>query len=110
MKQLEIELRNGESLVLEVTPLFFEYAEDYEGGIEQLQIDANSCNEIANACVTNHLLYAIVASNYKEELSYGEAVRLVKVEDIAKVIRFINEELPESNESFNKSYKIKHRR
>ncbi len=110
MKQLEIELRNGEGLVLEVTPLFLEYAQDYEGGIEQLQIDANSSNKIANARVTNHLLYTIIASNYKEELSYSEAVRLVKVEDIAKIIGFINEELPEAKEVFNKSDKIKHRR
>ena len=37
---MEIELKNGENLTLEVTPLLLEYIEDYEGGIEQLKKDA----------------------------------------------------------------------
>ncbi len=111
MKQLEIELRNGENLILEVTPLFLEYAEDYEGGIKKLQEDMKVLEEDSKGIrVMNHLLYAIVASNHKEELSYGEAVRLVKIEDIARIVGFINEELPEVSEVASKQNRIKHRR
>ena len=34
---MEIELKNGEKLILEVSSLLLEYIEDYEGGIEQLK-------------------------------------------------------------------------
>ena len=37
---MEIELKNGEKIILEVTSLFLEYIEDYEGGLEQLKKDA----------------------------------------------------------------------
>ena len=40
MNTLEIQLKNGEKLNLEVTPLLLEYVEDYKGGIEQLRKDA----------------------------------------------------------------------
>ncbi len=38
---MEIELKNGETLILEVSSLILEYIEDYKGGIEQLRKDAN---------------------------------------------------------------------
>ncbi len=100
MKQLEIELKTGENLILEVTPLFLEYVQDYEGGIEQLQRDSKSLDESKNMYVANQLLYAIIASNYHKGLTYGEAVRLVKIEDMEKIINFINEELPNAQENF----------
>ena len=39
-ENMEIDLKNGEKLILEVTPLILEYFEDYKGGIEQLKKDA----------------------------------------------------------------------
>ena len=33
---MEIQLKNGENLILEVTSLMLEYIEDYKGGINQL--------------------------------------------------------------------------
>ena len=37
---MQIELKNGENLVLEVTPLILEYFEEYPGGVEQIKKDA----------------------------------------------------------------------
>ena len=96
---MEIELKNGETLILEVSPLILEYVEDYEGGIEQLtkdamgQKDANGYTKTAYA--TNQLLYAIIASNYDKPLTYRQAVRLVKLEDVPRIVKFANENIPE---------------
>ena len=106
METLEIQLKNGENIILEVTPLFLEYIEDYEGGIKQLlsdaqgQKDKNGCTRTMYA--TNRLLYAIVASNYNTPLTYKQAVRLVKLEDIEKIIVFIIKNTPDTNENTNK--------
>ena len=90
---MEIQLKNGQNLILEVTPLFLEYIEDYEGGLEQLKKDAqgekdkNGCTKTMYA--TNQILYAIIASNYNENLTYKQAVRLVKLDDIEKIIEYV---------------------
>ena len=95
---MEIQLRNGEKLNLEVTSLLLEYIEDYKGGIEQLlkdaqgQKDANGCTRSMYA--TNQLLYAIIASNYDKPLTYRQAVRLVKLEDIDRILDFIIKKIP----------------
>jgi hypothetical protein len=95
---MEIELKNGERIILEVSPLFLEYIEDYKGGIEQLKKDAQGKKDINGYSkamyATNQLLYAIIASNYDSPLTYRQAVRLVKLEDIDRIIKFINENTP----------------
>lgn len=107
---MEIELKNGETLILEVSPLILEYVEDYEGGIEQLkkdaggQKDANGYTKTAYA--TNQLLYAIIASNYDKPLTYRQAVRLVKFEDIPRLVKFANDNIPDMQ---NEETKGKHR-
>lgn len=95
---MEIELKNGETLILEVSSLMLEYVEDYKGGIEQLKKDAQG-NKDANGYTktmyaTNQLLYAIMASNYDMPLTYRQAVRLVKLEDISRIIQFIIDNTP----------------
>lgn len=47
----------------------------------------------------NQLLYAIVASNYDRLLTYRQAVRLVKLDDVERIIAFIIKNLPEQKES-----------
>ncbi len=99
---MEIELKNGETLILEVSSLILEYLEDYKGGIEQLkkdaqgQKDANGYTKTMYA--TNQLLYAIIASNYDAPLTYRQAVRLVKLEDISKIVDFVISNIPEIHE------------
>lgn len=107
MNTLEIQLKNGEKLKLEVTPLLLEYVEDYKGGIEQLRkdaqgnVDKNGYTKTMYA--TNQLLYAIIASNYEKPLTYRQAVRLVNIEDTSKIIEFINENISELKENNNKT-------
>lgn len=114
-KTMEIQLKNGETLILEVTSLMLEYIEDYAGGIEQLLKDAQGQKDkngyTKRMYATNQLLYAIIASNYDTPLTYRQAVRLVKLEDIENILKFIQENVP-SNEKQEKNYNtldFKHR-
>lgn len=98
---MEISLKNGEKLILEVTPLILEYIEDYKGGIEQLKKDAQGQKDkdgyTRTMYATNQLLYAVIASNYDKPLTYRQAVRLVRLEDIDKIANFVISELPNKN-------------
>ena len=100
---MEIELKNGEIITLEVTPLILEYIGDYPGGLNQLQKDAQSgTNKKINA--VNQLLYAIIASNYDHaQLTYRQAVRLVKLEDVSKIMDFIANNTPNIEKEFNQN-------
>lgn len=99
---MEIELKTGEKLILEVTPLILEYIGDYKGGIEKLLKDAQGQKDengyTRTMYATNQLLYAIIASNYDMHLTYRQAVRLVKLEDVAKIIEFMNANIPQLQE------------
>lgn len=96
---MEIELKNGEKLNLEVTSLLLEYIEDYKGGVNQLLKDAqgekNENGYTRSMYATNQLLYAVIASNYDKPLTYRQAVRLVKLEDISRILNFIAENIPD---------------
>lgn len=98
---MEIELKNGEKLILEVTPLLLEYIEDYEGGFEKLKKDAEGGKDkngnTRRMYATNHILYAMIASNYDEPLTYRQAVRLVKLEDIENIVSFVINNTPDIN-------------
>ena len=99
---MEIELKNGEKLTLEVSSLILEYLEDYEGGIKQLRKDSQGQKDkngyTKSMRATNHLLYSIIASNYHELLTYRQAVKLVKLEDINKIANFVIENTPSLKE------------
>lgn len=105
MKTLEIQLKNGENMILEVTPLFLEYIEEYKGGLKQLKMDARGDfdeNGYTKAMyATNQLLYAIIASNYNAPLTYRQAVRLVRLEDMKKIVDFVIENIPNEQENIN---------
>ena len=96
---MEIGLKNGEKLNLEVTSLLLEYIEDYKGGVNQLLKDAqgekNENGYTRSMYATNQLLYAVIASNYDKPLTYRQAVRLVKLEDISRILNFIAENIPD---------------
>ena len=98
---MEIELKNGEKIVLEVTPLILEYLEDYDGGVEQLKKDAKGVKDSNGYTRTmyaaNQLIYALVASNYDKPLTYRQAVRLVKIEDVTKIADFVINNIPENS-------------
>lgn len=94
---MEIVLKNGENLILEVSPLLLEYLEEYPGGIEQLKKDSNGQKDKNGYTklmyATNQIIYAIIASNYNEALTYRQAVKLVKLEDIEKILIFVKENI-----------------
>lgn len=98
---MEIQLKNGEKLILEVTSLMLEYIEDYKGGINQLLEDSKGKQDengyTKSMYATNQLLYAIIASNYDKPLTYRQAVRLVKLEDIDRILDFIIKNIPSNN-------------
>lgn len=111
---MEIQLKNGERLILEVTSLMLEYIEDYKGGINQLLEDAQGKKDengyTRSMYATNQLLYAIVASNYDKTLTYRQAVRLVRLEDVKSILDFIIKSIPSSNITENeKIVEFKHR-
>lgn len=110
---MEIELKNGEKLNLEVTSLLLEYIEDYQGGIKQLKKDAEG-KEYKNGYTkrmyaTNQLIYAVIASNYDKQLTYRQAVRLVKLEDIEKIAQFVIDNIPNDLIKQNKENNVSHR-
>ena len=105
---MQIELKNGEILNLEVTPLILEYFEEYPGGVEQIKRDADGEKDkngyTRTMYATNQLLYAIIASNYDTPLTYRQAVRLVKLEDVEKIADFIIKNIPSGeNNNTNKA-------
>ena len=107
---MEIELKNGEKLILEVSSLLLEFLEDYRGGIEQLKKDAQGVKD-ANGYTrtmyaTNQLLYAIIASNYDAPLTYRQAVRLVKLEDIDKIADFVIKNIPTTQSKDNNNHRF----
>ena len=112
METLEIQLKNGENIILEVTPLLLEYIEDYDGGIEQLKKDAQGQKDkngyTKTMYATNQLLYAIIASNYNTPLTYRQAVRLVKLEDMERIVKFVIDKIPSNNENNDNSKEYRH--
>ena len=107
---MEIELKNGEKITLEVTPLILEYIEDYKGGINQLKKDSegklDSNGYTRNMRATNHILYSIIASNYNEPLTYRQAVPLVKFEDVDKIIEFVIKNIPSLNNNLEPEHRM----
>lgn len=110
---MEIGLKNGEELILEVSPLLLEYIEDYKGGIEQLKKDAQGGVDkngyTRRMYATNQLLYAVIASNYDAHLTYRQAVKLVKLEDIDRIIKFVIENIPSMENAEAQTQSIEHR-
>lgn len=109
---MEINLKNGEKLILEVTPLFLEYVEDYKGGVKQLLKDAQGQEDengyTKTMYATNQLLYAIIASNYDTPITYRQAVRLVNLEDINQILKFIENNTPNEDNNIINFEKSKH--
>ena len=113
---MTITLKNGENLKLEVNSLILEYIEEYDGGLEQLLKDATGEKDKNGYTKTmyaaNHLIYSIIASNYDKELTYRQAIRLIKFKDIKRIVHFLSSELPSLKQNMGKikqEVKSKHR-
>ena len=104
---MEIVLKNGEKLKLELSGITLEYLEEYPGGIEQLKKDKNgeidSTGSTRRMCAINQMIYALIASNYDKPLTYRQAVRLVDVKDYDSICEWIIAQIPTES---NKSHRI----
>ncbi len=86
---MNITLKNGKTIKLEFTPIVLEYLSDYEGGIEELKKDIENGNTMY---VANHIVYSILCANLEEELTYKQALSLVNVLDVERIIDFVNQQ------------------
>lgn len=84
---MELTLKTGKKVFLEWNSLVFEYLEEYKSGIEELNKDLNRDNSRMYAC--NHVIYSVIAASIDEEITYRQAVKLVNVEDISKIVDFV---------------------
>lgn len=84
---MEITLKNGETIELDWNPIVLEYLEEYDGGIEQLKKDVEDKN--CRFRTFNFIIYCAISSVYPRELGYREAVSLVNINDLDKIIAFI---------------------
>ncbi len=88
---MEIELKTGEIIKLEIGILFLEYLDDYPGGAKKVIEDFE--NKINFMYIANHFIYSAIASCYDSPLSYRQALRLVRLQDYEKIIDFISKNL-----------------
>lgn len=103
---MEIKLKNSEMIHLEIGPLFIEYLDDYNGGLESLLEDFKNKNNFF--CIVNHFAYAIIASNYDKPLKYRECLRLIEITDLEKIVDFISDNMPTIQEQMQIKYRDKH--
>lgn len=84
---MEIVLRNGEKINLDWNPIVLEYLEEYEGGIEQLKKDVENKNYRFRAF--NFTTYCLISAVYPKELTYKDAISLVNINDLDRIVVFI---------------------
>lgn len=95
---MEIVLRNGEKINLDWNPLVYEYLEEYEGGLKQLQKDLDESKHYY--LVMNFIVFCLMQVAYNKPIKYREAISLVSPDDYPKIIDFIlqNESIVEKKE------------
>ena len=83
-------LKNNKKIELSWNFLCVEYAEEYPGGLEQLQKDFKS--RLHPIKTMNWLMSAIIRANYDEPLTYESSIKLVNFNDYNKIMFFIEKE------------------
>ena len=103
---MNLTLKNGETINLEVGPLFLEYLDDYEGGIEQLIADWKAKENFMY--IINFFAYSIIAANYNRPIEKRDSLKLISIEDLEKISNFISEKLPDIENTTNNFKSSKH--
>lgn len=103
---MNLTLKNGETINLEVGPLFLEYLDDYEGGIEQLIADWKAKENLMY--IINFFAYSIIAANYNRPIEKRDSLKLIGIEDLEKISNFISEKLPDIENTTNNFKGAKH--
>ena len=84
---MEIELKNGRRLLLDLNPIVMEYLADYDGGIEQMRQDIKNNKNLIY--VGNHIAYSMISGNLEEKLTFKEVMSLIKIEDVYAILDYI---------------------
>lgn len=90
---MELELKNGEVINIEVGPLFLEYMDDYQGGINQLIDDWKNKENLMY--IVNFFAYAAIASNYDKPIEKRDTLKLITIKDLEKIAVFVSDKLPD---------------
>lgn len=96
---MQIELKNGKIIDLDWNPIIFEYLSDYENGIEGMKKDITNNRNLMY--IANHIVYSVISANIDEDLPFKKLISLIKVEDIDKIIDFVNKQSFNMNQQTN---------
>ena len=92
---MEITLRNGEKINLDISPIIFEYLEEYDGGLQQLLEDSKGTEH--RFLAFNFIVYCFVISSIDEDLNYRQVLRLVNINDYYDIANFVIKSINEIN-------------
>lgn len=103
---MNITLKNNKVISLEISPIFLEYLDEYDGGLDAIINDwKNQKNQIY---IINYFIYAIIASNYDSPISYRESLRLVNFNDYNSIAEFIANNIQQLEGIISTNFKEKH--
>ena len=103
---MEICLKNGENIKIEISPLYLEYLDDYDGGINKLISDwKQQKNQLY---ITNFFVYAMIASCLSHPINYRDALKMIKMEDFDRVVIYLSENFEKVEKFTTLEPKIKH--
>lgn len=91
---LKIILKNGETVRLDWNMLVLQLVEEELGSIDKLTEEFLDNNQMKTF---NVFTYALLQANLDEELTFKQAVRLVKFEDMEIIGQFVSDEIEKSN-------------
>lgn len=91
---VRITLKNGVNVRLEWNYLVLQYIEEEFGGTTKLNEEYINDNQVKTM---NTFVYGLLQANMDEELTFKQAVRLVKPEDMPKIFEFVKKEIEKSN-------------
>lgn len=89
---MNLELKNGKKISLDLNPIVLEYLSNYDGGIEQMRQDIKDKTNLMY--VANHIAYSMLCGNIEEKLTFREAMSLIKIEDVNTIIDYIINNTP----------------
>lgn len=81
---MQIKLKDGQELNIEMNLKVFQYLNEYENGVEGLK--KNLWNDY------NHIIYSVVKANVDDSVDVKKIIPLIKFEDNLKILDFCNEQ------------------
>ena len=91
-----LKLKNGVNIKLEWNFLVLEYLEDYPGGLKGIEKDMKT--HMHEVRVSNYFCYAVISANYDKKVTYEEAIKLIDLKALKRILKFIRDNENEFNE------------